>query len=340
MIRELVKSFQPYRVVEGDYRIWLDKNESPYDLPGGVKEEIFEELKEVSFNRYPHITSMPMREAIADFYGISADNVAFGNGSDELISYLIGLFKGEYIITTPPTFGMYSFYARLNEVPVVEVPLQEDFTIDGTEIAEKVKNARAIFIASPNNPTGNLQPEGEILKVLETGKPVILDEAYAEFAGKSFWSLIDDYPNLIVLRTFSKAFGLAGIRAGHMLASEEIVDALYRIKSPFSVGVMTMTAAEVVLRHADLIEKRVKKIVEERERVRRKLGSLAYPSDANFLLVKLDAYEELLGRGIVVRKLSGRLDGHIRATIGRKWENDAFLGAVEEITGGGLVGGL
>ena len=334
MIRELVKSFQPYRVVEGNYRVWLDKNESPYDLPNWVKEEIFDKLREMSFNRYPHITSMPAREAIADFYGVSPKNVAVGNGSDELISYLVRLFDGNYIITTPPTFGMYGFYAKLNEIPLVEVPLREDFTIDGRAIAEKSKNARAVFIASPNNPTGNLQPEEEIVEVLETGKPVVLDEAYAEFSGRSLWKMIDEYENLIVLRTFSKAFGLAGVRAGYMLAGEEIVDALYRIKSPFSVGIMTMTSMVVMLRHTDLVEKRVRKIIEERERVRKKLGDLAYPSDANFLLVKLNAYEELLRRGIVVRKLSGRLEGHIRVTIGRRWENEAFLRAVGEITGG------
>ncbi|WP_297495779.1 histidinol-phosphate transaminase [Thermococcus sp.] len=334
MIRELVKSFQPYRVVEGNYRVWLDKNESPYDLPDWVKEEIFDELREMGFNRYPHITSMPAREAIADFYGISPKNVAVGNGSDELISYLVRLFKGNYIVTTPPTFGMYGFYAKLNEIPLVEVPLRDDFTIDGEAIAKKSKNARAVFIASPNNPTGNLQPEEEIIEVLETGKPLVLDEAYAEFSGRSLWKLIDEYENLIVLRTFSKAFGLAGVRAGYMLASEEVVDALYRVKSPFSVGIMTMTSMVVMLRHTNLVEKRVKKIIEERERVRKKLGDLAYPSDANFLLVKLDAYEELLRQGIVVRKLSGRLEGHIRVTIGRRWENEAFLRAVGEITGG------
>ncbi|WP_456422623.1 histidinol-phosphate transaminase [Thermococcus sp.] len=339
MIRELVKSFQPYRVVEGNYRVWLDKNESPYDLPGWVKEEIFEELKEIPFNRYPHIVSMPAREAIAEFYGISHENVAVGNGSDELIGYLVRLFEGDHVITTPPTFGMYSFYAKLNGIPIVEVPLRENFTINGEMIAGKSKNARAIFIASPNNPTGNLQPEEEIITVLETGRPVILDEAYAEFAGKSLWRLIEEYPNLIVLRTFSKAFGLAGIRAGYMLANEEVIEALYRIKSPFSVGIMTMTAMVVTLRHVDLIEKRVRKILEERERVRRRLGDLAYPSDANFLLIKLNAYGELLKRGIVVRKLSGRLEGHIRVTIGRRWENDAFLKAVGEILDG-TMGGL
>ncbi|WP_148882295.1 histidinol-phosphate transaminase [Thermococcus aciditolerans] len=329
-IRELVKSFEPYRVTEGGHPIRLDKNESPYDLPGWVKEEIFEELRELSFNRYPHITSMPMRKAIARFYGISPENVAVGNGGDELISYLVWLFEGDYIVTTPPSFGMYGFYAKLNEIPVVEVPLKEDFTIDGDAIAEKSKNARAVFIASPNNPTGNLQPEEEIIKVLDTGAVVVLDEAYAEFAGKSLWRLIEEYPNLIVLRTFSKAFSLAGVRTGYILANEEVVDALYRVKSPFSVGIMTMAAVKVVLRHYDLVERRVAKIIEERERIRKAFREFTYPSDANFLLMRLNAYEFLLEKGIVVRKLSGRLNGHIRVTVGRKWENRKLIEALRE----------
>ncbi|WP_297504507.1 histidinol-phosphate transaminase [Thermococcus sp.] len=326
----LVKSFEPYRVVEEDYPIRLDKNENPYDLPGWVKEEIFEELRELSFNRYPHITSMPVREAIAGFYGVSPENVAVGNGGDELLSYLVWLFEGDYIVTTPPTFGMYGFYAKLRGIPTVEVPLREDFTIDGDAVAEKARDAAVVFIASPNNPTGNLQPEEEITKVLDTGTAVVLDEAYAEFAGRSLWRLIEEYPNLIVLRTFSKAFSLAGVRAGYFLASEEVVDVLYRVKSPFSVGVMTMAAVKVVLRHYDLVERRVAKIIEERERIRKAFREFTYPSDANFLLMRLDAYEFLLERGIVVRKLFGRLDGHIRVTIGRKWENRKLVEALRE----------
>lgn len=330
MIRDEVKAFKPYRVIEGNYRIWLDKNESPYDLPEELKEEIFEELKRTPFNRYPHITSMPVREEIGDFYGLPAENVAVGKGGDELINYLVRLFEGDYIVTTPPTFGMYPFYARLNGIPVVEVPLREDFTIDGDTIAEKAKKASAVFIASPNNPTGNLQPLEEVLKVLETGRAVVVDEAYVEFAGKDLLGLLDEYPNLVLLRTFSKAFGLAGARIGYALASEEIIDALYRIKSPFSVDIFAQAVVKVVLRHPGLFRERVREIVKERERVRRSLGELAYPSDANFLLVKADAHSFLLERGIVVRKLSGRLKGHIRVTIGRREENDAFIAAMEE----------
>ncbi len=333
-IRELIKSFEPYRVLEGNYKIWLDKNENPFDLPPEIKEEIFEELRKTPFNRYPHITAMPLREAIAEFYGLSPENVAVGNGGDELLSYLIRIFEGDYIVTTPPTFGMYYFYAKLNEIPVVEVPLDESFTINGDMIAEKAKRASIVFITSPNNPTGNTQPREEILKVLDTGVTVVLDEAYAEFSEKSCIDLFDEYENLIILRTFSKAFSLAGARVGYFLASEEIVDALYRIKSPFSLNSLTMITAKVMLNHYDVVIERVNYIIKERERIYKEFKDYAYPSEANFLLMRLDAYEFLLERGIVVRKLGGRLERHIRVTIGKKEENDELINALKEFLEG------
>ncbi|WP_324735671.1 histidinol-phosphate transaminase [Thermococcus sp. SY098] len=329
-IRELIKSFEPYRVLEGNYKIWLDKNENPFDLPPEIKEEIFEELRKTPFNRYPHITAMPLREAIAEFYGLSPENVAVGNGGDELLSYLTRLFKGDYIVTTPPTFGMYYFYARLNEIPVVEVPLDESFTINGDMIAEKAKRASIVFITSPNNPTGNTQPREEILKVLDTGVTVVLDEAYAEFSGKSCIDLLDEYENLIILRTFSKAFSLAGARVGYLLADKEIINAFYRIKSPFSLNSLTMITAKVMLNHYDVVMERVNYIIKERERIYKEFKGYAYPSEANFLLMSLDAYEFLLEKGIVVRKLGGRLKGHIRVTIGKREENDEFIKALKE----------
>ncbi|AFK23219.1 histidinol-phosphate transaminase [Pyrococcus sp. ST04] len=339
-IRREVLEFEPYRVLEGNYRIWLDKNENPFDVPLEIKEEIFWKLRALEFNRYPHITSLPLREKLAEFLGFDVNNIAVGNGSDELINYLVRMFEGKYIITTPPTFGMYSFYSKLYGIPIVEIPLDEDFHINGDEIAEKSRDALAVFIASPNNPTGNLQPEEEILKVVETGVPVVVDEAYVEFAGKSLLDKVLEYPNLILLRTFSKAFGLAAIRAGYMVASDEVINAIYRIKSPFSVSSVTMIIAETLLDHYEVVEERVKFIVAERERMFRELRDYAYPSDANFLLIKLDAYEYLLSKGIVVRKLSGRLSGHIRVTIGRRDENDEVISALKEFAGDNGVGGF
>jgi len=327
-IREIVKAFESYKVVEGNYRIWLDKNENPFDVPTEIKEEIFEELKNVPFNRYPHITADPLRERIAEFLGFEKENVIVGNGSDELISLLLKLFEGDHIVISSPTFGMYDFFAKLEGIDLVDVPLDERFKLQNVE--DYAENAKAIFICSPNNPTGNTQEGEKIISVLETGAPVILDEAYIEFAEGSNVDLINEYDNLIVLRTFSKAFGLAGIRVGYAVGSEEIINYLLRIKPPFSLNVISMKIAELMLDHYDVIKQNINYIIKERERIYKEFKEYAYPSEANFLLMRLNAYEFLLERGIVVRKLGGRLDGHIRVTIGKKEENDELIKALKE----------
>jgi len=327
-IREIVKAFESYKVVEGDYGIWLDKNENPFDVPAEIKEEIFEELKNVPFNRYPHITADPLRERIAEFLGFEKENVIVGNGSDEIISHLLKLFEGDYIVISSPTFGMYDFFAKLEGIDLVDVPLDERFKLQNVE--DYAENAKTIFICSPNNPTGNTQEREKIISILETGAPVVLDEAYIEFAESSNVDLINEYDNLIVLRTFSKAFGLAGIRVGYAIGSEEIIDYLSRIKPPFALNSLSMKTAELMLDHYDLVKQNINYIIKERERIYKEFKDYAYPSEANFLLMRLNAYEFLLERGIVVRKLGGRLDGHIRVTIGKKEGNDELIKALKE----------
>jgi len=310
--------------------VYLDKNENPFDLPPELKDLIAEDVKRVKFNRYPHATSLPLRERIAELYGLDAENVAVGNGCDELLQYLTLLFEGKYIVVTPPTFGMYTFYARLHGRAVKEIPLSSDFRIDGEKVVSEGKDAGVVFIPSPNNPTGNLQPEEEILRILDSGIPVVVDEAYYEFSGKTLAPVLSEYPNLIIARTFSKAFGLAAIRAGYILADRRVVESLYRIRAPFSMNSMTMSIAMRILEHRELVNERVGLIIEERERLRRELGKCTYPSDANFLLVHLDAYDFLLERGIVVRKLASPLQGFIRVTVGARWENELLLSALRE----------
>lgn len=327
-IREIIKAFESYKVVEGNYRIWLDKNESPFDLPEEIKDEIFEEVKRIPLNRYPHITADPLREKIAEFLGFEKGNIIIGNGSDEIISHLLKLFEGDYIVISSPTFGMYDFFAKLEGIDLVDVPLDERFKLQNVE--DYAENAKAIFICSPNNPTGNTQEREKIISVLETGAPVVLDEAYIEFAKSSNVDLVNEYDNLIVLRTFSKAFGLAGVRVGYAVASKEIIDYLHRIKAPFALNSLSMKIAELMLDHYDLVKQNINYIIKERERIYKEFKDYAYPSEANFLLMRLNAYEFLLERGIVVRKLGGRLDGHIRVTIGKKEENDELIKALKE----------
>jgi len=309
-------------------KIRLDRNENPFDLPHGLKRELFSELSRIPLNRYPPAFPTEVEEKIAETIGLSGENVLLANGSDELIGLALKLFEGDHVVISSPTFGIYSFFAAVEGLKVEDIPLGENFELGNVEA--HAQNARAIFICSPNNPTGNVQPRKRIIEVLETGAPVILDEAYAEFSRESNLDLVNDYDNLIVLRTFSKAFGLAGARLGYAVASEETMEHLRKLRPPFSVNSLSLTIASFMLDHLDYVRKIIRYIVSERERLYRALRPYAYPSEANFLLISFDAYEFLLERGIAVKKLSGRLKGHIRVTVGKREENDALLKALDE----------
>jgi histidinol-phosphate aminotransferase len=309
-------------------RIRLDRNENPFDLPVGLKKELMEELSKIPLNRYPSAYPGELEEKIAEFHGLEPENIMVANGSDELIGLILKVFAGDHIVISSPTFGIYGFFATLEGIKTVDVPLDENFQLGDVETFSE--NARAIFICSPNNPTGNIQPRERIIEVLETGAPVVLDEAYAEFAGESNIDLVRDYDNLIALRTFSKAFGLAGARIGYAVASEETMDYIRRVLPPFSVSSLSLKAAEFMLGHTDYVNHVIRYIVEERERLYHEFREYAYPSRANFLLMKLNAHDFLLERGIAVLKLSGRLEGHIRVTVGKKEENDALIENLRE----------
>ncbi|WP_297417476.1 histidinol-phosphate transaminase [Thermococcus sp.] len=324
-IRRLPRAEAPPEV---SARICLDKNESPFDLPHGLKKELFEKLSKIPLNRYPPGYPTELEGKIAGYLNLSPENVIVANGSDELIGLILKVFEGDHIVISSPTFGMYDFFAALEGIKVIDVPLGEGFELGDVE--RFADGARAIFICSPNNPTGNTHPKKRIIEVLETGAPVILDEAYAEFAKESNIDLVKDYDNLIILRTFSKAFGLAGARLGYAVASEETMDYLRRVLPPFSVNSLSLKAGEFMFEHLDYVGHVIRYIIEERERLYREFKDYTYPSEANFLLMKLDAHDFLLKRGIVVKKLGGRLKGHIRVTVGRKEENDELISALRE----------
>jgi histidinol-phosphate aminotransferase len=315
-------------IEEPNARIHLERNENPFDLPPGLKKELFSELAQIPLNRYPPTFPLEVEAKVAETLGLSSENVLLANGSDELIGLILKLFEGDHIVVSSPTFGMYSFFAAVEGVRVEDVPLGENFELGNIEA--HAENARAVFICSPNNPTGNVQPRKRIIEVLETGAPVVLDEAYAEFSRESSVGLVKDYDNLIVLRTFSKAFGLAGARLGYAVASEETMGQLRKLRPPFSVNSLSLAAAGFMLNHLDYVRKIVRYIVSERERLYRALKPYAYPSEANFLMIAIDAHDFLLEHGIAVKKLSGRLEGYVRATVGRREENDVLLDALRE----------
>lgn len=328
-IREVVKRFKPYKPGNAEGKIRMDKNESPFPLPGELKREIFSELEKLALNRYPQSSGESLRNKLADFHGLTKDNIVVGSGSDQLISYSVRLFAGKYAIITPPTFSMYRFYAELGGLKVKPVPLGKNFDLNHEEIKSNLPDTAAVFLCSPNNPTGNTLSRPKIIEILNTGVPVILDEAYGEFADESNVDLIKDYDNLLVLKTFSKAFGLAGARVGYVIGTSAIIKNLLRVKPPYNLNSFSLKIAELLLDNYDLISSRVNFLVDQREELYRKFEEYSYPSQANFLLMNLDAGNFLLEHGIAVRKFTGKLANKIRVTLGTKYENDRLTQLLE-----------
>ena len=329
-IRETIRNIEPYTATTGDYSIWLNKNESPFDMPSQVKRELADRLLETDLNRYPEISGSSLRESLAHHLGVDKSYLVVGNGSDELIPYLFNLFQGDHIVLTPPTFSMYDFYAKMSDTAVRNVPLDSNYHIDVESIKNHCQNAKAIVICSPNNPTGNLQPRELIVELLETGKPVIIDEAYQEFAPEDNLDLVESYGNLLLLRTFSKAFCMAGMRVGYSIGDPEVMKYLRRVKSPYNLNKVSMIAAQIILEHVEDILSRIDFITQERNRIRDRFESYCFPSQANFILFDLDASDFLSRKGIAVRTFTGRLSDKFRVTVGDREENQAFISALEE----------
>ncbi|MEF8835074.1 MAG: histidinol-phosphate transaminase [Candidatus Thermoplasmatota archaeon] len=331
-IADRLKNFEGYGCGPREEGIHLDKNESPFDLPNDIKDEIFEELRETQLNRYPPLIPETLEKKIADYLGCSAEKISVGNGSDALLPLLFEMFDADQVVLNTPTFSMYSFYAKRKGLEINEIPLDENFvTPSYLDVLEK---RSIICICSPNNPTGNIQPRNHIIEALESDNIVILDEAYVEFSRESNIDLIEKYDNLIVLRTLSKAFGLAGLRIGYCVGSVEVMEYLNKIISPFSQDILSIKIAERLFECTDMIEDNVEKIIDERDRIFKRFKDYAYPSQSNFILIDLDAYEYLRDRGIHVRKMDGRLEGMIRVTVGKEEENDELISELERFIEG------
>ncbi len=328
MFRKEVRYFESYETMKGDHRIWLDKNESPFDIPDELKDRIFDELKKIEFNRYPDISGLPLREKLATHLSLDVSNIVVGNGSDQLIDGILDLFVGNQVVIHSPTFGMYSFYAKKKGLELVDIPLDEDHDLPCMD--SYGDDVKVIFICSPNTPTGNMISRDKIVDVLEKGYPVVLDEAYIDFARGSNIDLVEEYENLIVLRTLSKAYGLAAMRVGYAVAQPSVMLQLSKIVSPFIINKISMKMAEMMLEQKELIRERVEYIKNEREKLISEFSEYAYPSETNFVMLDLDAYEYLLEQGIVVRKLDGRLKGKIRVTVGTVEENREVTDALKD----------
>lgn len=347
-LRPALRDLVPYRVPAHPGVIKLDANENPYDFPVEVRETIVRDLDTALFSRYPDPAAEGLREALSDYAAVRPEQVMVGNGSDELILDLLLAFgAGRQVVIPVPTFGMYRLHAVIAGAQPIFVARRElEQPVDPEALAKAAEDAAVIILCSPNNPTGDMLPLGDLVALLErTRAVVVVDEAYYEFAGETARELLEEHPRLVLLRTFSKAFGLAGLRVGYMLAAPQMVEAVWRVKQPFNVNTFSQLAATQVLRHRLLFETGITKIVQERERLfaalQRVPGVRALPSRANFILFSTPlpaaaVYEGLLARGVLIRNLDGPyLQGCLRVTVGRPLENDRFIAALLDTVGTG-----
>lgn len=321
--------------------IKLNGNENPF----GASQVVAEAVSAVPFHIYPDPLQRVVRNSLAEYAGVEFDQIIAGAGADELIDLLLRLFiePGDSIIDCDPTFGMYSFGARVNAAKVIMVPRDEIFGIDIDAVGKAIdQKTKLIFISSPNNPTGNHVTSEEVGELLETGLPIVIDEAYFEFSGETVVGKVREHENLVVLRTMSKWAGLAGVRIGYAIMSPILIRHIIDIKPPYNVSSVAETAAVVSLKDKETLLSRVNKIVEERERMIKMLdkldGVIPWPSGANFILCQFDIdkvngiYENLASRGIFVRRFDAkRLTDCFRVSIGTPAQNDAVLSNLSEL---------
>lgn len=350
VLRPEIERLKAYSVDQDASLVKLNQNEAPEDVPPEAKEEVFERLRRAAWNRYPSGGPGELEAMISAREGHPAVGILAGNGSNELIQTLLiaACDRGDRIVTARPTFPVYGRAAGVLSLTVDEVPLAGGFVAFDTDaVIERAKGARMVILASPNNPTGTTVTEEDADRLAGSiDGLLVIDEAYFEFSGKSLKGLIAEHGNVVVLRTFSKAWRLAGARLGYLMGTEGLVHGLAKAKLPFSVGLFARTVAEVILRRRDELDETVKRTLEQRQRVFRALsgipGIAPVPSSANFILFGIEDrpasvfYQQLRARGVLVRIFDDPLlAGYLRVTIGKAAENDAFLGAVRAIAGGG-----
>jgi histidinol-phosphate aminotransferase len=322
--------------------IKLDANENPYGCSPRVNQALADYP---DINVYPDSGQTELRKQLQEYTSVAMEHIVAGAGSDQLIDLILRLFikSGDELINCTPTFAMFHFFIKLNGGTPVEVPRDENFCVDVDTIKKAVTGkAKVILLATPNNPTGTVIPREDILEILDSGLPVIVDEAYYEFTGETVAPLVEEYNNLMVLRTFSKWAGLAGLRIGYGLFPTRIADYLLRIKEPYNINAAAQVAVRESLNDVDYLMNNVKTIIAERERLFSRLKEMGwlkpYPSQANFILCSVlkggarELQQKLEDRGILVRYFDQPLlKDMVRISIGRPEENDILMETLNEI---------
>lgn len=349
MINSLVcqhlQDFNSYHVADNNYPYVLNANESPYNIFDYIKDDLLLGILNYQPNLYPDPMAIGLRDKLSKYTNVNSPQIICGNGSDEIISMIISTFieDNDVVVTHAPTFDMYHIGTKMAKGNLITVQDNIEYQIDVDTIIDTANNhnAKMIFLCVPNNPTGYAVSKEDIIKILDnTNCIVVLDEAYYEFYGISSIDLIEKYNKIIILRTLSKAFGLAGLRVGYAISSEEIIEWIYKIKQPYNLNSISQLISEIVLDRLDIIQPLIKNIINERDLLYNSLIGIkdikVFPSSANFLLLrtmdscKLNNY--LVKRGILVKYYGDRplLNNCFRISVGTKETNKLLLDTIKE----------
>ncbi|MDF2673966.1 MAG: hisC [Clostridiales bacterium] len=345
LVRENILSMKPYTASKDIAEVKLDANENPFNLFKDLKEEFVNIIENLELNRYPEIDNQCLGEKIAEYAGVKSENVICGNGSDEIIQMIIHSFvdKDDYIVIPVPTFSMYKQYTEIGGGKVLEVPTDDSFNVREDEIINiaNEKRAKVIFLCNPNNPTGTIIKREKILNILNrTNSIVVVDEAYYEFLDETIIDQVNINNRLIVLRTLSKGFALAGARVGYGIGSREIIDIISKVRSPYNLSSISQALGILFLENVDRIREKIKEIKNERsyliEEIQRLNGIYVYPSGSNFVLIKSDKAKNILSacgnEKIALRGFSDSYTNNcIRITIGKREENDKLISLIKRV---------
>ncbi len=351
-VRDDLRALEGYHSAQVDVRVRLNTNESPEPPPAAFREAFAAELSTVEWHRYPDRSATELRRAIAEFHGVSLEQVFAANGSNEVLQTVLLAYAGpgRTVATFEPTYQMHAQIARVTGSRVVEGDRAADFTLDPAEVERVVRahDPHVVFLTSPNNPTGLVEPVERVRQLLELSSGlVVVDEAYAQFADWTALDLVSDAVPLVVTRTFSKTWSMAGARLGYLIGPRWLVAELDKVVLPYHLDTVKQIAGRLALRFVDDMDDRVRTIVSERHRVSEALAALpcdVFPSGSNFVLFRphdvpgRDVWQGLVDRDVLVRDCSSwpRLDNCLRVTIGTRDENTTFIEALTEVLGANI----
>lgn len=336
--KQSVKELQPYVVNPIVCSVKLDANEGSKDLFKDLVKQLGEDLY---LNVYPDDSYIDLKKAISNYIGCKTSNICVGNGSSELLDLCIKTFvdRDELILSLDPSFAMYSIYAKIFDTKYMGAKSEDNFVINADKVIKAIKenNPKVTIICNPNNPTGSMIKKEDVIRIIKsTDNIVIVDEAYMEFGDESVVDEIENYKNLIVVKTLSKAFSMAGIRTGYLLACEDLVNTVEKVRPPYNLNSISAFLATKALEEKDKMLAYVKEIKKEREKVYKSLLDMnvkVFPSGANFVFFYSDIKDledKLVKEDVLIRKFGGKLDNHYRVTIGTEDENNEFIKAMKK----------